>query len=76
MICQEQLCHLLGLIILCEEIYTERKNEKYIEILWYLTSNREVYQMLKNDMVGIFGPSKLRVLEKNGIYWNEIKQFI
>ena len=32
--------------------------------------------MLKNDMVGIFGPSKLRVLEKNGIYWKEIKQFI
>lgn len=68
------MCHLLGLILLCEEIYTERKDEKHMEILMNLASNREVYGMLKNEMVGILATGKLRALEKNGIYWREIRQ--
>ncbi len=68
------MCHLLGLIILCEEIYTERKDGKHMEILLNLASDREIYAMLKNDMVGILAAGKLRALEKNGIYWREIRQ--
>ncbi len=45
-----------------------------MEILYNLTTSKKVYEILNNDLIGIFTPMKLRSLEKNGIYWKQIQK--
>lgn len=71
-ICRQQLCHVYSLIILGEQIYSNRSDERYMEILRNLVSDGEVFIRMNSHLVGLLEGNRLKVLRKSGVGWMQI----